>query len=849
MPQEDSMSTQKLLLIDGNSILNRAYFALPMMNDGQGRNVNAVYGFINILLKVLSDLNPDKLIVAFDERGHNFRKDLYPEYKANRHGMPDDLAAQLPILHELLRVMRVEIVESPGVEADDIIGTISLAFDGDSYIVSGDRDMLQLVSDKTTVLLTKKGVTEVEVVDPETLKNNYNLTPAQVIEYKALRGDTSDNIPGVKGIGDKKAMALLEKYGDIDTLYANADKEKGVLHDNLVAGKEFAYLSKRLATIITDAAIEYDLGAAGLPVYGAEAKRIFEQLQFRSIINRIVFDENQREPHQIEVESVEIKTPAQLREVIETVSTSEYFAFHCEGDAIYFGVSDVLQYVIIPSDSFLDDLSFDVVWDSIEPLLSGDIPKAVYDGKALRHILEQRGITLNAVKYDVSLMQYLVEYRAYKDLQALASVNGYTALGAAIYALANKLLEQISQCGVEKLYWEVELPLSELLYRMEKEGVKVDVELLDKMSTELHAQLDDITQEIYQLAGETFNINSPMQLQKILFDKLGLPHGKKNQRGYSTGNDVLEKLTDSHPIAGKILSFRQTSKLLSTYLDGLKPLVKRGLVHTTFNQTLTSTGRLSSSDPNLQNIPIRSDAGKEIRRLFVSKYGVFVGADYSQIELRLLAAFSKDENLLDSFRKGEDIHLRVASELLGIPPQMVNHDMRRMAKAVNFGIIYGISDFGLSQNIHLSVKKAHDYINLYFQRFPNIKSYLDGCVEQAKKDGYVTTLTGRRRQIPELKSGNYNLRSFGERAAMNMPLQGTAADIMKIAMLKVDRAIHAEGLKSKIVLQIHDELIVDCYPEEAERVKSIVKEQMESAVTLECPLTVETEEGTTLYEA
>ncbi len=840
--------SQKLLLIDGNSILNRAYFALQRaMTDNEGRNVNAVFGFTNILLKVISDLKPDKLIVAFDKHGHNFRKDIYPEYKANRHGMPDDLAAQMPVLHELLSAMKVQIVEKAGVEADDIIGTVSLAYDGESYIVSGDRDMLQLVSDKTVVLLTKKGVTEVETVDLETLKNDYGLTPSQVVDFKALRGDTSDNIPGVKGVGDKTAMALIAKYGDIDNVFAHVEEEKGALHDKLVEGKEMAYVSKRLATIVTDVDVDYDVASAELPVFGEEAKRMLEQLQFKSIMARLTFDE--KEPvAAVEVQTVQVTGLQQLKEIAEKLNSAKLFAFHFDGRTIYLSDSETSQYAVTPSGSFLDEMTNDAVWEILRPLLANGNEKAVYDVKALRHVLEPFGAELACVRYDVCLMQYLCD-RAYKDVSSFAAAYGYDALGAAIYSLALTLKEQLAKNGVDKLYYDIELPLSDLLYRMETEGVKVDVELLDKMSAELHAQLDALTEEIYQLAGETFNINSTMQLQKVLFEKLGLPRGKKTQRGYSTGNDVLEKLADKHPIVPKILAFRQTSKLLGTYLDGLKPLVRRGLVHTTFNQTLTATGRLSSSDPNLQNIPIRSDVGKEIRRLFLSKHGVFVGADYSQIELRLLAAFSNDKNMLDSFRKGEDIHLRVASELLGIPPEMVNHDMRRMAKAVNFGIIYGISDFGLSQNVRLSVKKAHEYINLYFERFPTIKSYLDGCVERARRDGYVTTITGRRRQIPELKSSNYNLRAFGERAAMNMPLQGSAADIMKIAMLRVDEAMRKAGLKSRIVLQIHDELIVDCYPEEAQQVKRILAEQMENAVSLACPLTVETEEGVTLYEA
>ena len=842
------MAKQKLLLIDGNSILNRAYFAIKPLNDKEGRNINAVYGFTNILLKALTDYAPDKLVVAFDMRGHNFRKDIYPEYKANRHGMPDDLAAQMPILHDLLAAMKVTVVEKAGVEADDIIGTISAKFDGDSYIVSGDRDMLQLVSDKVTVLLTKKGITDVEVVNPETLKSIYNLTPYQVIEYKALRGDTSDNIPGVRGVGEKTALTLLEKYGNIDTLYEHVDDEKGALHDKLVEGKEMAYISRTLATIITNVDVEFDLDNAQLPTYDANVKQLMEQLQFRSIVSRLSF-ESKEQVKEVEVETVDITEMSQLADIVADISKCSYFAFHTENGEIYLANSATMQYRIVPSDSFLDELTAAAVWDKLKPLLAGNKAKAVYDVKALRHTLDSFGVTLTDVKYDVCLMQYLVEYRSYKDLNSLMQAYGYKQVGAAIYALADMLNKQLTEHGVEKLYYEVELPLSDLLYRMEKEGVKVDEQLLDKMSVDMRAQLDGITAEIYQLAGETFNVNSPMQLSRILFEKLELPHGKKTQKGFSTNNDVLEGLLDKHPIIEKILSFRKLAKLLGTYVDGLKPLVKRGLVHTTFNQTLTSTGRLSSSDPNLQNIPIRNEMGKEIRKLFCSKYGVFVGADYTQIELRLLAAFSEDANLLDSFKSGQDIHTRVASELLGIPAEMVNSDMRRMAKAVNFGIIYGISDFGLSQNINLSVKKAHEYIKLYFERFPTIKTYLDGCVEQAKRDGYVTTLTGRRRQIPEIKSNNFNLRAFGERAAMNMPLQGSAADIMKISMLKVDEAMQKANLKSKIVLQIHDELIVDCYLDEAEKVKQILKEQMENAVQLACPLTVETEEGATLYEA
>lgn len=843
------MSKQKLLLIDGNSVINRAYFAMPMMNDSEGRNVNAVYGFVSILLKALQDYSPDKLVVAFDLRGKNFRKELYPEYKAKRAGMPDDLAEQMPILHELLTAMKVTIVEKGGVEADDIIGTISSAFEGESYIVSGDRDMFQLVNESVTVLFTKKGVTDVEVVTPASLMANYSLTPAQVVEYKALRGDTSDNIPGVKGVGEKTAMQLLAKYGSIDTLYANVEQEKGVLKERLVANKEMAYLSKTLATIVKNADIEFDLESCGLYELNSDVYAVLSKLQFLSIISRLKFDDKIRQAVKINVDVEEITSISELDKVVELMAKSDYFAFYMTNSYIALSNDVAKQYIITPSDSFLDEITVQTAFEHLQGLLGSDTPKAVYDYKTTRRNLAKLGVELNNARYDVCLMQYLVESRTFKDAISLCDSYGYGAIATGLYVLSAKYVDKLKELEMNSLYYNIELPLSDLLYRMEVEGVKVDEQLLGKMSGEMRLRLEEISNDIYRLADEHFNINSPMQLSRILFEKLSLPHGKKTHREYyTTNNEVLEKIIDKHPIVSKILEHRKFAKLLNTYVDGLRPLLKHGLVHTTYNQALTATGRLSSSDPNLQNIPIRNEMGKEIRKLFVSKYGVFVGADYSQIELRLLAAFSQDDNLLDSFKKGEDIHSRVASELMGIPPQMVNSDMRRMAKAVNFGIIYGISDYGLAQNVNLSVKKAHDYIQLYFERFPKIKAYLDSCIEFAKKEGYAVTLSGRRRYIPELKSSNYNQRSFGERVAMNMPLQGSAADIMKIAMLNVDKAITQSGLRSKIVLQIHDELIVDCYPDEVEQVKKIIADQMENAVSLACPLTVDVGEGVDLYD-
>ncbi|MCM1043183.1 MAG: DNA polymerase I [Corallococcus sp.] len=841
---------QKLVLIDGNSILNRAYFALPPLNDVNGRNVNAVYGFVNILLKVLSDYNPTHLVVTFDKRGYNFRKDIYSEYKANRKGMPDDLAAQMPILHELLCDMKVCIVEKEGVEADDLIGTLCNKFNIASLIVSGDRDLLQLVSKNVTVLLTKKGITEVEFVDMTELKNHYGWIPSQVVEFKALRGDTSDNIPGVRGIGDKTANTLLAKYGNIDMLYQNIDNEKGALREKLIADKEMAYISKKLATIVTDVDVDCQLEQCTLPIFDETVKSAMQSLQFRSIISRINFSESDKaHPVAERAENIEVSTMSELTQMVGLLSKGNVLAICCESNRIYLSSSEKKQYTVKLSDSFLDELTAATVYSALLPLFEGNISKIVFDAKALQHALSKINLSVNSVKYDLSLMQYLTEYRSCKNLDELLSAYGLKDKAAGMVYLYSSLNDKLIDLQIDGLYYDIELPLSDLLYRMETEGVKVDIETLDKLSVDFKKQIEQLSQEIYVIAGEKFNISSPKQLSVVLFEKLGLKHFKKTSTGYSTNNEVLDKLKDEHPIINKIIQYRQISKLYGTYIEGLRPLIRKGLVHTTYNQYLTTTGRLSSSDPNLQNIPVRNEQGKEIRKLFVSKHGTFVGADYSQIELRLLAAFSKDENLLSAFAEGKDIHAKVAAELMGIPEEMVNSHMRRMAKAVNFGIIYGISSFGLSENTGISVKKAQDYINLYFTRFPKIKAYLDECVTRAKETGYVTTITGRRRYIPEINSSNYNLRSFGERAAMNMPLQGSAADIMKIAMLKVDAAMKKSKLKSKIVLQIHDEIVVDTYVEETEAVKSILSSEMENAVDVGCRLVAELEEGINLYEA
>ena len=838
----------KYLFIDGNSLLNRAYYALPVLNSSEGQNVNAVYGFLNIMLKAIDEQSPTKVVVAFDMRGKNFRKELYPEYKANRKGMPDDLAQQMPVLQGLLSDMQIRYVQKAGVEADDIIGTLCKRFGGKNVVVTGDRDLLQLVSDDTTVLLTQKGVSEVQTVTIDNIDEEIGLTPRQIVEYKAIRGDASDNIPGVVGIGEKGALNLLAQYGDVDGVYAAIDKIKGSLQQKLIAGKDMAYLSRRLATIDTDAAVECDANECGLPVFGDAAHKRMVELEFRSIIKRLDFSAAKEQVlPKLETTVVEITSRDELENFVKQAMTKSQLALYVD-EGVYLATDEKTEYKVVFSDNFLSGLRFDSALNTLKPLFESDIPKTVYNGKSLNRYLDDFGLRVNAIKHDVDLLQYLAEHRSYKTLQELKQVHGQTTFAAGLFVMRDFYLDKIKEANVQKLYYDVELPLSEVLFQTEKEGVKTDESVLDALSAEFVAETEKLKAAVYEMAGETFNVLSPKQLSVVLYEKLGLPKGKKTKLGYSTDNDALEKISDRHPIASLILKIRQYSKLNGTYVEGVKPFIKNGIIHTHFNQTQTATGRLSSSDPNMQNIPVRDELGKEIRKAFVPKRDLLISADYSQIELRLLAYFSKDKNLIESFKNHEDIHRTVAAEIFGIPQEMVTASMRRTAKAVNFGIIYGISEYGLSKNVGCSVAKAREYIAKYFQRYPSIGEYLESSKTKVKADGYVTTILGRRRYIAEINSSNAALRAFGERAAMNMPLQGSAADLMKIAMINVFNRLNKEGLKSKIIMQIHDELIVDAFNDEAEEVKKVLKEEMENAIVTEVPFDVNIECGANLYE-
>lgn len=839
-------SMDKLMLLDGNSIFNRAYYALPVLNDKGGKNINAVYGFMNILVKAMTELNPTHIAVAFDKRGHNFRKDIYQGYKATRRPMPDDMARQMPVLQELLADMKIKTVDSAGVEADDIIGTLTKRFGVPTLIITGDKDMFQLVDEKTTVLLTKRGVSETEAVTPALLLENYGLKAEQVVEYKALRGDASDNIPGVKGIGEKGAVSLLLEYGTVDNIYAHIDEIKGALRTKLVEGKQSAYMSRELATIRTDADIPCRFEECERPkVYGAEVKKTFEWLEFRSLLKRLPVVGDVRE-QKLETEVIKITDTEELRQLARR-SCDEVAVLIDEN--IYVSFEDGKEYEIPITHNFLDGIRYPEALEALKPLFGGEGGKIVYDSKSMKHALDEFGITLSNVKWDISIMQYLVEYRAFKELKALVERYEVAPHACGLRQLKEILAAQMEEAGVVRLYHEIEMPLAEVLFEMEKTGVAADTEVLNRLGAEYTAEIESVSEEIYSLAGERFNISSSMQLSRILFEKLGLPTYKKTKKGFSTDTEVLNKLMNLHPLVPLVLKYRQVTKLNSTYIEGIRPYVRDGVIHTKYNQTLTSTGRLSSSEPNLQNIPVRDEAGKEIRRMFVPQQDVLISADYSQIELRLLADFSRDASLIDAFNRGEDIHAIVAAEIFGIPKELVTANMRRNAKVVNFGIIYGMSDFGLSESIGVSVAKAREYIKTYYERYPTIKNYLNGNVEQARKTGYVTTITGRRRQIPEINSSNFQLRSFGERAAMNMPLQGSAADIIKLAMIRVNNLLVSGGYKSKLIMQIHDELIVDAAADEVDEVAALLKKEMEAVYVSEVRLDVNVSFGNNLFEA
>lgn len=848
----------KLVLIDGNSLLNRAFYATPVFSTKSGQPTNAIFGFTKLLLKIMSDLKPEYLIVAFDLKAPTFRHNMYEGYKATRKPMPDELVVQVEPLKGLLSEMKVAMCAKEGYEADDIIGTLSNKFDVHSYIYTGDRDSYQLVNEKTDVYFTKRGVSDLLKLSADNFKAETGLEPKQIIDLKALMGDKSDNIPGVAGIGEKTALGLIDKYSSLDGVYAHIDEIKGSLKEKLINNKETAYLSYTLATIDRNCDIDVDLAKCVAPVkFSAGVRRMFADFEFRSLLKDSLFEEGAETENKSGFEYPVAVTENSLEKFTsDAKNTREFSVAFTDGEAVHVYFNDE-EHILVCSRNLLgENLRPEEFIGALSFLFSNpDNNVTIFDFKSAKRELAKWGIECKCAFDDLSLAVYLCGEAGGETFARLCEAhyldkNTYGAF--ATHVLFKEYSAKLAESGCTRLYEEIEKPLVDVLYDMETEGVKVSREELAALGEKYSEIISSLTAEIHADCGCTFNINSPAQLGEVLFEKLGLKSGKKGKNGkYSTNADILEKLAEENPVAGKVLKFRFYQKLQSTYIDGLKPYIdKNDIIHTTYNQTITTTGRLSSANPNIQNIPIREEEGRELRKVFVPRNGnVFIDADYSQIELRLLAHFSGCKELVEAYNAGKDIHSITASQVFGVPLNEVTPKMRREAKAVNFGIIYGISEFGLSRNLGIPYATAKKYIEKYFETYSAVKEYMNSNVEFAREHGYVSTLTGRRRFIPEIKSSNVNLRSFGERAAMNMPLQGSSADIIKIAMINVHDRIEKEGLDSRLILQVHDELVIDAPESEAERAAEILKEEMEGAVKLTVPLTVEVHCGKNWYDA
>lgn len=864
---------KKLLILDSNSILNRAFYGVRYLSAKDGTPTNAIYGFLNILLKLIKEQEPDYICAAFDVKAPTFRHKQYEGYKAQRKPMPEGLAAQMPLAKDVLRAMGVTILEKEGYEADDIIGTVARLCEESEiscFIATGDKDDLQLASDKTKVILTvtKSGYNETIIYDDKAVKEKYHVTPTEFIDVKALMGDPSDNIPGVKGVGEKTAMSLIEKHHSIEYIYENIDDIglKGAMLQKMKDGREMAFMSKELATINRNTPIEFNAEECVFDGFenNGELYEILKRLELNSIIKKLDLSDGDNVK---ENEDIFKDFSYQVGDKNMISGDKVTVVLDFDGDNISSVAVGLGNNAVVLNEQ-----------DDIKELLEDDsIAKVMFDVKEAIVKLNGR-IDIKNISDDTAIAAYLVdpakneytieklaseyfgtviEKPEVKQLSLLDDVetdrSEYLAKCAVALGVLNERIgDKIKENGQEKLYQEVELPLVTVLAHLEINGFLVDDNQLKEFADKLGEKIDALTNEIYMLAGEEFNINSPKQLGVILFEKLELKPVKKTKTGYATNADVLEKLRDKHPIVNFIMEYRQLAKLKSTYCDGLTAVVNPNThrIHSVFTQTVTVTGRLSSTEPNLQNIPTRTELGREIRKMFVAKDGyVLVDADYSQIELRVLAHIANDETMINAFRNNEDIHAVTASQVLGIPLEDVTKEQRSSAKAVNFGIVYGIGEFSLAQDLHISVKEAKAYIESYLEKYHGVRNYMESIKEQAKKDGYVKTMLNRIRYIPELKSPNYNIRQFGERVALNTPIQGTAADIIKLAMVRVDNRLINEGLKSKLILQVHDELIVEAHKDEVDKVKQILSEEMQGAMELNVPLKVDMSTGHSWYDA
>ncbi len=876
---------EKLLIIDGNSIINRAFYGIRMLTNKHGLYTNGIYGFLNIMFKNIDELCPEYIAVAFDLKAPTFRHKAYSEYKAQRKGMPPELAQQLPVMKEILSAMNITVLEKEGYEADDIIGTVSRICnesDIECFILTGDKDDLQLATDTTKILLTvtKGGSTTTTELDSDDVEDTYGVTPSQFIDVKGLMGDTSDNVPGVKGIGEKTAFEYIKKFKSIETLYQNLDDPivKPAARKKLEDGREMAFLSKTLCTIDKNVPLDFEIDMAKRAEYDTERlTELFTNLEFNSFLKKIGGLSAESKFAFPKFETADsIDSAAKILKNIGNTLMYRIFELDRALFSFAFLAGDTVYYVQSEADRLANLL---------KPYIeSADVLKVSPDIKADMVLLCKYGVVFSDNYFDISVGAYIINpLRSSYDLSGTAmeflsvnltdekeffgsGKNAKTIAGLSSDELSKYLTQQLGAMaeikkyeeekikadGQEKLLYDVEFPLIRVLATMETEGFLVDGERLREFDDSLAQKIDVLEDEIYTLAGEKFNINSPKQLGVILFEKLGLKAVKKTKTGYSTNAEVLEKLLGKHDIIEKIIDYRQLTKLKSTYGDGLLAVIDRstGRIHSKFNQTVTVTGRISSTEPNLQNIPVRTELGREIRKMFVAKPGcVLVDADYSQIELRVLAHISGDENLINAFKNNEDIHASTASKIFGVPLHEVNPLLRSRAKTVNFGIVYGMGDFSLAKDLGITVKEAKKYIDSYFEKYINVKKYMENTIQTAKDTGYVSTLFGRRRVIPEISSSNFMVRSAGERMARNTPIQGTAADIIKIAMVSVERELRKRGLKSRLILQVHDELIIETYVDEEKEVRGLLKNCMENAADLAVPLVAETKSGASWYDA
>lgn len=881
----------KLMLIDGNSIIYRAFFAMPPLTNSSGQQTNAVYGFTTMLLRLLEEHKPTHILVAFDAGKITFRHKGYEDYKGGREKTPPELSQQFPLLKELLTAFSIAQFELDGYEADDIIGTLSKTADEAGFnvlVVTGDKDMLQLASDNVTVGLTRKGVTEVEAYGPEQIQERYGLKPLQIIDLKGLMGDTSDNIPGIPGVGEKTALKLLHQYGSVEEVLAHTDELKGKMKERVETHADDARMSKDLATIYRDVTLDKQLEDVVFGGLQAEtAGPALAKLEFKSLLERLSFS-GEVGSAGIDVEEaaadVTVLDEQRIGELVNVLDTVDLLHVETHGDNPHHAEIVGLVFGGAGRQFFmtLDVLQTDAAKPVREWLADAGRKKRGHDLHRTDLALHWHGIEFAGAEFDVQLAGYLLDPTdANQSLSGLAAKYGLSSIrpddevfgkgakykvpdvdvlsdhvarkATVIEALVPVQQAELEKTEMHKLFHELEMPLSRILADMEKQGILVNVEELRALGKEFEAQIETLVREIYSIAGVEFNLNSPKQLGEILFDKLGLPVIKKTKTGYSTDAEVLEKLAPYHDIVQNILQYRQIAKLQSTYVEGLLKEIsdKTGKLHTYFRQTITATGRLSSQFPNLQNIPIRLEEGRKIRKVFVpSEPGwSILAADYSQIELRVLADISDDERLKEAFVQDMDIHTKTASDVFGIPAEDVDSNMRRSAKAVNFGIVYGISDYGLSQNLNITRKEAARFIDQYFDVFQGVRRYMDDIVKDAKRDGYVKTLLERRRYLPEINASNFNLRSFAERTAMNTPIQGTAADIIKLAMVQMDAALRDRNLRSRMLLQVHDELVFEVPPEEMETMKELVPATMEAALKLSVPLKAEVSYGRNWYEA